>query len=619
MVATPLLLSLSLLSQVAAGPPLAVDVSADRHPISPDIYGMNSYGVSATDEAFHTEVRVPVTRMGGDAASRYNWKLDASNSGFDWYFMAGTGATTAPVPNATADTVIQLAEASLGRTLLTIPLIPYINSVGEGNDCAYPSTQFPDQQSFNPYVHPNGYNCGNGVLPDGGTPILLTQDEINRIIMANSTGWATEWVQYLVGRDGSAADGGVLFYNLDNEPSGWSNTHRDIVPVNPTYAEAGGLADLGIQYATAIKAADPAALTLGPVDFGYPVYSYASGYLDAMAAAETSGGKRLLDYLDEHYYPSTNLNEAMANTTAAGSAALQAQRLESTRSLWDPTYSDQSWIGQYNPPIQLIPSFKALIAAHYPGTKLAISEYNWGGTQSMNGALAEADVLGIFGREGLDLATMWGPPASTDAVAYVFRIYRNYDGQGSSYGDTWVSSTSGDASNSGQGTLAIYGAQRTSDGALTLVVVNKTAGDLSSTVALANFTPAATAQVWQYSPANLTAVVALADVPVTNSTVTATFAANSITLLVLASTVAVPPDAGAGGGAPDAGSTAPDAGTPGGGPGGTAPAAGGGIQGSLGCSSAPGTASVGFLGLFLFLAVSRLPARGASSRRSRRG
>ena len=51
-----------------------------------------------------------------------------------------------------------------------------------------------------------------------------------------------------------------------------------------------------------------------------------------------------------------------------------------------------------------------------PGTKLAITEYNWGGTESLNGALAEADVLGIFGREGVGLATMWDPPASIRRV-----------------------------------------------------------------------------------------------------------------------------------------------------------------------------------------------------------
>jgi hypothetical protein len=601
-VATPFLLALSLLAQADAGPALTVDVAASRHAISPDIYGMNSYGVTAADGAFHTEVQVPVTRMGGDAATRYNWKVDASNAGFDWYFMAGSGTAT-PTPNATADTVISLARASLGRALLTIPLVPYINSVSAW-DCSYPKSQFPDQQAFNPYVHPNGDDCGNGVLTDGGSPIPLSEEQILRIHIPNSTAFATEWVQSLVSHYGSAADGGVRFYDLDNEPSGWLNTHRDILPNGRPYAGDGGITELGIQFASAVKAVDATALILGPVDFGYPVYSDAAGYLDAMQQAAAASGQRLLDYLDEHYYPSSNLG-ALANTTDPGDADLQAQRLRSTRSLWDPTYKDESWIGQYYPPIQLISYFKQLIAVHYPGTRLAMTEYNWGGTQSINGALAEADVLGIFGREGLDLATMWGPPASTDAVAYAFRIYRNYDGQGSAYGETWVSSTSGGPTNAGQDELAIYGAQRSSDGALTLVVVNKTLGDLSSSISLANFTPTATAQVWRYGPANLSAVVREEDLSVVASTLSTTFPASSITLLVVSSaTVVALPDAGGS-----------DAGTPGSdlGPGPNSP-----VQG-LACTSAPGSlGGVMWLGLLL-LAASRLRGQVSPPPRSRRG
>jgi hypothetical protein len=162
-----------------------------------------------------------------------------------------------------------------------------------------------------------------------------------------------------------------------------------------------------------------------------------------------------------------------------------------------------------------------------------------------------------------------------------------------------VSSTSGDASNSGQGELAIYGAERTSDGALTLVVLNKTAGDLSSSVSLAAFTPTGTAQVWRYSPANLSAVVREADVSLSGNSLNTTFPASSITLLVVSSaTVVVLPDGGPTDGV-DAG--------PQGGPVGTASK---GVQGQA-CSSAPGPlGSLTWLGLLL-LAFSR--PRGRAS------
>jgi hypothetical protein len=168
------------------------------------------------------------------------------------------------------------------------------------------------------------------------------------------------------------------------------------------------------------------------------------------------------------------------------------------------------------------------VDANYPGTKLAIGEYNWGGLEDINGALAQADVLGIFGREELDLATLWAPPDSNQPGAFAFRIYRNYDGSGSKFGDTRLRASSTD-----QEKLAIYAAQRSSDLALTLVIINKTSGDLTSLVSLANFNPASQAQVYRYSAVNLTAIQHLSDQAVTASGFNATFPANSITLVIL--------------------------------------------------------------------------------------
>jgi hypothetical protein len=171
---------------------------------------------------------------------------------------------------------------------------------------------------------------------------------------------------------------------------------------------------------------------------------------------------------------------------------------------------------------------KQWVADNYPDTKLAITEYNWGALDHINGALAQADVLGVFGREGLDLATLWGPPEIDDPGTFAFRMYRNYDGSGGAFGETSIHASSAD-----QGQLAIYAAQRSSDGALTLMIINKTGGPLTSDVSLANFQPGANAQVYRYSSANLGAIVQEADQPVTPSGFSATFPGNSITLIVI--------------------------------------------------------------------------------------
>ena len=69
-----------------------------------------------------------------------------------------------------------------------------------------------------------------------------------------------------------------------------------------------------------------------------------------------------------------------------------------------------------------------------------------------------------------------------------------------------------------------------------MLVLNKTFGDLSSTLNLQS--TAATAKVFQYSNANLSAIAAQPDAPITpvpggKGSVTLTYPAQSITMLVL--------------------------------------------------------------------------------------
>jgi hypothetical protein len=123
-----------------------------------------------------------------------------------------------------------------------------------------------------------------------------------------------------------------------------------------------------------------------------------------------------------------------------------------------------------------------------------------------------------------------------------FAVYRNYDGNRSTFGDIALTSTCTTTANAdGEGQLAVYGALRSADNAVTVVVTNKTYGDLNSTLSLANISSTTTsAQVFVYSNANLNAIVARPSVTVTPptgsgtiSTITMKFPAQSITLLVV--------------------------------------------------------------------------------------
>jgi hypothetical protein len=510
----------------AAGPQLVVNVAADRHPISPDIYGMND---NPWDDSLGKELRLPVSRWGGDATTCYNWQIDSSNSGNDWYFMGG--GKDHPTPSAGADAFVDKIDHAGGKALLTVPVIDYINKATDW-DCSFPVSLFGPQQKVNPYVHPvidgSRTDAGNGIRPDG-SKIVLTTDQILRTYRPNTPDFQRAWIEHMIKKYGRAAQGGVAIYQMDNEPSGWANTQRDIHPADPTYPEIVGKT---LPYARVVKEVDPTAKVDGPGDFGWAVYEgdpkkngglgNAEYYLSQFRQASKAAGHRLLDYFDEHYYPIAQDDQS------------DAVRLQSTRSLWDPTYVEKDWIGKYYGAVMLIPRMHKWVNENYPGTKLAITEYNWGGLDTINGALAEADVLGIFGREGLDLATLWGPPKATDPGAFAFRIYRNYDGKGSGYGDVWVRSTSSD-----QDRVAIYASQRSTDHTLTLVIINKTTGDLTCPINVAGFRAGKTAQVYRYSAADLSAVRRQPDQPVgaisSGEGFTATYPASSITLMVIPS------------------------------------------------------------------------------------
>jgi hypothetical protein len=276
-------------------------------------------------------------------------------------------------------------------------------------------------------------------------------------------------------------------------------------------------------------------------------------YLQKMAQASTTYGKRLLDYVDLHTYFAATYNGQSVAFATAGDTGEQQARLNSTRVFWDPTYTDPNfpqpnyttdanYTSSCTTPLQapqVIPMMQGWVARDYPGTKTAIDEYNWGGNEAINGAVAQADILGIFGKYGLDLGSLWPTTNYVDQMPgnMAFEMYRNYDGNKSTFGDMALTSTSAN-----QGTLSVYGAVRTSDSSVTIVVINKTFGPLTSTVSLENYpeTTAATAASFLYSNANLNAIAPEAGVMITppasgstTSTITATFPAQSITMLVV--------------------------------------------------------------------------------------
>ena len=87
--------------------------------------------------------------------------------------------------------------------------------------------------------------------------------------------------------------------------------------------------------------------------------------------------------------------------------------------------------------------------------------------------------------------------------------------------------------------VAAFAAQRTSDQAVTVMVVNKQlSGSTPATINVANFQYCGSAGVWQLTSAN--AIVRLADAPLAGNALSVTLPPQSVTLFVVAKTCPPP-------------------------------------------------------------------------------
>jgi hypothetical protein len=539
------LVSVSVLSPNAAGAQssgqamVMVDAAANRHPISPYIYG-----VALGDESALKALNSPDNRIGGDSYSTYNWKVNTYNNGQDWFYESSPSsfwpqAEVSMKPGERVDSIIAWGNAAGATTLVTVPINGWVAKVVDPNKSlwSFSVAKYGPQQKTD---SPGRPDAGNGVRPDGA---LIVNNDPNDAEMPESIDMMRGWIEHLKSKWGTAAQGGVKFYILDNEPAIWQETHRDTHPLGAESKEL--LYDI-IGYANMIKSEDPDAQIVAPEEFGWEGY-FDSGADKQYRAAhgwpadspdrtarggmdnlpwllmklhehDVQFGKRLLDYFTVHYYPSG------ADGGSDASPDVQLLRNRSTRSLWDPNYVDEGWIKK---PVELIPRMKQWVARYYPGTKIGITEYNFGAENSIGGATAEADALGIFGREGLDLATRWMTPDPSSPTFNSMRMYRNYDGKDSAFGDESVSDTVADPDN-----LSSFAAVRHSDGAMTVMVINKNlnASPIVS-VSISHFAAGRNAQVWQLTSANK--IARLPDLFVSSGLIQTTVPAQSVTLFVV--------------------------------------------------------------------------------------
>lgn len=523
----------------AATVAIAIDETADRHPISPFIYGMASAPAD-----YLTDLHLGSNRWGGNDKTRYNWVHgNATSSARDWRWAnrPAWAEVKRHGPSAAADAFVVQNRAAGTATVLTVPTLGW---VARDSDNAHASRGVPSAGG-SPLATADGAIDGydptdnrrrTGIRSAAHKPGLFADvpDPAGAVI------YQDEWVHHLIGTFGNAAQGGVQFYAMDNEPDLWDVTHTDLHPARMGYDDM--LANF-LEYATAVKAVDASAQVTGPVASGWTALLYSAldrgddnfhthadctrhggdafilWFLKQVHAHDMRAHTRTLDVLDVHFYPQ---GQGLYGSTVDRDT--RARRLRATRSLWDAGYSDESWIDE---PIRLIPRLKEWIAAGYPGTKLGVTEWNFGADQDMNGALAIADVLGIYGREDVYLANYWAYPLKGSPGYFAFRLYRNADDHGHGFGDLSCRAVTANPER-----VSCFAATDTQTNDLTLLLINKMPGaTVTAPITFKSRKAASATKLWILSAADPKAILTHAGPSIHNNTMTLSLAPSSIVLL----------------------------------------------------------------------------------------
>jgi mannan endo-1,4-beta-mannosidase len=469
----------------------SVDISADagrsRSPISPYVYGSNQdYAGNAWT----------VRRWGGNRTTGYNWETNFSNAGADYLHQsdlylignAGLPASDASIPGR-AMTYFHTQSQQMGaKSIITLQMAGYAAADGTGPVSAAETA--PSRRWVK-------------VEPRKNAPFSASPNVTDGVV------YMDELVNLLVQRFGSAnSPTGVRWYSLDNEPELWPYTHPRI---HPDTLRAAELVNRSVALASAVKDVDPGAEILGPAHYGINAYVslqdapdwnavkggsawFVDYYLDQMREGSERAGRRLLDVLDVHWYPEARGDHRVTDGNAI-TAKDQAARVEAPRTLWDSTYREESWVQQsLSSFLPILPRLQQSIDRHYPGTRLAVSEYNYGGGADISGGLAQADVLGVFGSHAVYIATLWGIGASDAYLSAAFNLYRNYDGKQGAFGNTSVGATTSDVAST-----SVYAAINDQDTAVMhVILLNKSAAALEARVRVTSATAYRTGDVWGF-------------------------------------------------------------------------------------------------------------------------
>jgi Glycoside hydrolase family 44 len=515
-------------STPSSAPDVTVTVDPTKtNPISPWIYGLNFYtGVSGAPP------HLTLDRAGGNRWTAYNWETNASNAGSDYLYENDNFLTSSTTP-AEAVRSFVAADQSLGMASVMTVQLQGLVSADESGPVSVSSP--PDPTRFKQAIAKK-----SSITPAAFTETPSTTDA--NVYMDEFLWSMDQKISGIFGANPPLP----TFVSLDNEPELWNSTHLEVQ--GSTAITSDNYIAKTISLTKALKDLFPNVMIFGPVHYGFEgIYNwqgelpatpdgtnwFPDKYLAAMKTASDTYGKPLVDVYDFHWYSeATDGTTRVTNLTSSTLTTAQVQAVvQSPRSLWDLTYTENSWITNdvLGEPIKLLPRLQAKIAAEFPGTRISITEYENGGDNHIAGTIAQADNLGVFGAQGVFAATLW-PLGNCPYILAGFRAFRGFDGTAASFGDISLQATSSKVQN-----VALYASSdSTRPGRYVFVAINRSTSP--QVTAINGVTLSGTASVYQMTAAsaqgqNPIHPVAVQQMLVSGSSLTITLPALSVSTI----------------------------------------------------------------------------------------
>ncbi len=524
-------------NQASATPvsgPADVTITVDptkTHVISPYIYGTNFYSGNTSPQPHFT-----LDRDGGNRWTAYNWETNASNAGSDFNYQSDNYLSSSNVPTEAVRSFIFQDQSAGLASLVTFQLQGYVSA--DENGPVLPP--FPNLTRFKPVVDKKS--------TVSSVPFTFDPTKFDANVYMDEFAWALDQRFSGMGIFG-ATPTHPTFISLDNEPDLWNSTHEEVQ--GSTNISSTKFISKTVMLSEALKDQFQNLTIFGPVNYGFNgIYSwqgdsslsptpsganwFADKYLAGINTASTAYGKPVVDVYDFHRYSeATDGTTRVTNMTGSTLTDAQIQAVvQSPRSLWDPTFTENSWITNsvLGGPIQILSRLQAKINAENPGMKIAITEYENGGFNHIAGTIAQADNLGIFGSVGLFAANFWPPGGIYSYTLAGFRAFRGFDGANANFGDTSLQTTSSAVQN-----VVVYASSdTTTPGRVVIVAINRS--NAAKVTAINGQTLSGTAHLYQMTAATaagqtVVEPVSIGTMAVSGSSLTITLPGYSVTTI----------------------------------------------------------------------------------------